>query len=188
MNLNPNIKQICLNLMSVHEDIRKTGINNLQTYQATSELPPQISYALFYYFWHSDGWRNQQTDIQTISTIINPKDPKILKTPLFFSFLTSLVKEWSKVDYHRKNKFLLLIRELFKNYYSNALEKHLSLLVDINNFLVENVFFKPSSVEIVYEFSHCFADFAKILKTKGSKWIFLGIKPLLDFIAFHHDS
>ena len=59
MSLTDDLKQTSINLMSVHSNVRAKGMKGLLAQiKRKVELPPKITYALFYYFWYSDGYVN----------------------------------------------------------------------------------------------------------------------------------
>lgn len=189
MSLEKNQTTTIKNLISVFPEKRKTGFNNL--IRLIPQIDPQnykkISYGLFYYYWWSDGYINQEKDCEAISNLGNLlDDEKRLK--LTKSIFEVFVQLWSKIDYHRTNKFLKLCKDVFLAFYKFLGDKDKKLISDWNGFLIKEVFFAKNSKGLLLEYLFILKDLFVNFKPKNIFYFFLFFKPLLDLLAFKEDK
>ena len=136
-------KQTIKRLTSTDSKTRQQGITILQqNIQTTpSTLYKKLCYGLFFYYWHSDGFADQETDAETIANLLSDLPNKRFVL-LFKSLFLSLKKLWFKIDYHRTSKYLNLLNHLYKKVYSVLKQKNKTRLYIIwNDFLVDSLFF-----------------------------------------------
>lgn len=189
MSLEKNQSTTIKNLISVFPEKRKTGLTNLK--RLLNQIDPQnykkISYGLFYYYWWSDGYINQEKDCQAIANLgdlLNDENHLILTKSLFEVF----VQLWSKIDYHRANKFLKLCKEVFLAFYKFLNGKDKKMISEWNGFLIKTVFFGKNSKGLLLEYLFILNELFDNFKPESIFNFFLFFKPLLDLLAFKEDK
>lgn len=88
-----------LNLISVNTNVRSKGMSQLrETIHQTEESQfHKIAYGLFYYFWFSDGYEQQERDIEQILEFLNGFDSE--KQDKFFqSLVLVFIKFSNQID------------------------------------------------------------------------------------------
>ena len=128
-------------LSSTEPKIRQKALENLQTHiLALSPVEyKKVAYGLFYYYWHSDGYQNQEEDADAIANLLDGLTNKkfILLAKALFLGLRRL---WAKIDYHRTAKYLSLLNVLLKKVYAVLKSKNKVRLYELwNDFLFESI-------------------------------------------------
>jgi hypothetical protein len=177
------------NLISVFPEKRKTGFSEIQKTMVKINVDQykKLCYGIFYYFWWSDGFENQEKDIQAIINLSAGLDEsgKLNFVKYFFQVFTKL---WNKIDYHRINKFLKLIKEVFFDFYKYLRDRERSNISKWNSFIITEIFSNPYAKGILLEYLYICRDLFSIFLPDNIFKFFLFFKPLLDLLAFHEDS
>ncbi len=128
-------------LSSTEPKKRQKALETLQTHiLAISPIDyKKVAYGLFYYYWHSDGYQNQEEDATAIADLLDNLTNKkfILLTKALFLALRRL---WVKIDYHRSSKYLSLLNAILRKVYAVLKSKNKVKLYEIwNDFLFEGI-------------------------------------------------
>ena len=137
-----DLQKLSKDLSSIEQKVRQKAFNSAQI--NLPSLPhsayKKICYGLFFYYWHSDGLENQEKDAQAICSLLQPlkRSSFALFAKTFFEVMKKL---WNRIDYHRTNKFLGLVKDLFKSIYKRIKSENSQLLFDYwNRYLSTQLF------------------------------------------------
>lgn len=100
----------------------------------------KIAYGLFFFYYHSDGPDAQARDAETVCGLFRP-----LKRSSFIFFARTMFevfkKLWHRIDYHRANKYLGLVKDVLRAVYARIKEEKSQLLFGYwNKYLAKKLF------------------------------------------------
>lgn len=140
-----DLQKLSKDLASIDLKVRQKALSTLQTQLPTLDRSSykKICYGLFFFFWHSDGLDNQEKDSESICNLFG-----LLKKAGFVYFAKMmfevLKKLWNRIDYHRANKFLGLVKDLLKAVYKRVKSENSKVLFDNwNKYLSSKLFKDP---------------------------------------------
>lgn len=180
--MSSSAKELAANLASVEPSIRSVAFGQLSKMlpQLSPETYRSISIGVYYYFWYCDGALAQEEASLAIAKLDQLVDPANRRA-WTQSVLATLVKFWERLDYHRQNKFLGLVKDLFEAQYEqlfkNGFEK--KVIADWNQFLTETVLNDDKGKEIALELLYRSRDIV-IDRCETASALFLSVKPFLD--------
>lgn len=180
--MSSSAKELAANLASVEPSIRSVAFGQLL--QLLPQLSPEayrsISIGVYYYFWYCDGAYAQEEASLAISKLDQLVDPANRRA-WTGSLLATLVKFWDRLDYHRQNKFLGLVKDFFEAQYEqlfvNGFEK--KVISEWNQFLTETVLSDDKGKEIILELLYRSQEIV-IDRCDSASALFLSVKPFLD--------
>ena len=135
-------QKLSKDLSSIDTPVRQKAISALLN--AFPSIPrteyKKIAYGLFFFYYHSDGLDNQASDAESICGLFAP-----LKRASFIFFARTMFevfkKLWHRIDYHRANKYLGLVKDVLRAIYQRIRAEKSQLLFSYwNKYLVQKLF------------------------------------------------
>ena len=135
-------QKLSKDLGSIETPVRQKALASLR--QQLPNIPrtsyKRIAYGLFFFYYHSDGLDNQQTDAEAICGLF-----ACLSRASFVFFARTLLEVfkrlWHRIDYHRANKYLGLVRDVLRAVYARIKSENSQLLFDYwNRYLCQKLF------------------------------------------------
>ena len=142
-----DIQQIAQSLASIEPAIRQKGFKNLMSSlpRLTVQGTKKVLIGLFYYYWNSDGLKDQMQDRGQIVSFLEqtPRQDRMKWVQEFFMVLT---KFWPEIDQHRTDKYLKLLKKVLESTYVwlAGSPDFRELWCSWNDFLSETVIFDPN--------------------------------------------
>jgi len=135
-------QQLSRDLGSIETPVRQKALAalpaHLQTVPRTSYK--RIAYGLFFFYYHSDGLTNQANDAEAICGLFTS-----LSRASFVFFARTMFEVfkrlWHRIDYHRLNKYLGLVKDVLRAVYKRIRAEKSQLLFDYwNKYLCAKLF------------------------------------------------
>ncbi len=183
------LKGLVNNLVSVRNHTRQEAFENLKKYAGCLQQSQlnKISYGLFFFFWHSDGYENQTNDSEKITGLFFSLS-KQKAFEYFEELLLNLKDLWHQIDYHRKDKYLRLLRVIFFDFFKLLDCKKGHDLYQLDKFLIEKILFDTKSKGILQQYLYIMEDLYKSIKIEDPCLFFMYYKPFFDIIAFQKNE
>lgn len=137
-----DMQQLSKDLGSIETPVRQKALAALngQLEQIPRSSYKRIAYGLFFFYYHSDGLNNQATDAEAICALFS-----CLKRASFVFFARTMFEVfkrlWHRIDYHRLNKYLGLVKDVLRAIYKRIRVEKSQLLFDYwNKYVAASLF------------------------------------------------
>lgn len=137
-----DIRKVTKDIASMDSKLRKQALSCLKSHipSVPRSSYKRIAYGLFFLYYHSDGIENQTSDSESICNLFG-----LLKRASFIYLARTIFevfkKLWTRIDYHRTNKYLGLVKDILKVIYKRMKAEKSQLLFNYwNKYLTTKLF------------------------------------------------
>ena len=191
------------NMASEEKVIRTKAINRLKDFiikrttdENFFEFPEmkKLCKCLFYCMWITDKMISQEKLSKRFSTFTALFGPFKEKMKFVKAFFSVMIQEWTGLDNHRQDKYLFLIRMIFRSSIealSDAEFEDESISIFVEAFTDQVLVTGPSAVNITVQYHFCdiyFEELALVCSSKITHNRFMRLAfPFLNYLCWGDD-